>query len=40
MLWQQTYPDFYTEEAKMREDEPELWHEHLGEITLSLLSIG
>lgn len=30
MLWQQTYPEWYTEEAKMREEEPELWHEHLG----------
>lgn len=34
MLWQQTYPEFYTEEKKMRESEPELWHEHLGTSSL------
>lgn len=30
MLWQQTYPEWYIDEAKMKTDEPELWHEHLG----------
>lgn len=29
MLWQQTYPEWYTEEAEMRAKEPVLWHEHL-----------
>ena len=30
MLWQQTYPEWYIEEAEMRVKEPVLWHEHLG----------